>query len=401
MWDIQVHASNAQSHSVNFVTSLQIPLSFHGRTLAYRNVRPWKPPWQPPTCAMSKERIFWVLPKSKGALTTALEGNINDFVFTDKTQMEEWSSLGLFNSIYIDDKGHFDGGSLQLIQSAEDVDALMGSRGARGDIVIMDSVDWKIIPAENLIASFQSTATKLFAMVNTVEEAKAMFGMLQVGVDGCVLRSNDPLQVSQFVSLKREIVENVGRPLDGITTVKITAIRPVGVGERVCIDTCSMLREDEGLMVGSSSRATYLVLSEAAEVPYVPSRPFRVNAGPVHSYCLVPGGKTKYLAELTAGDEVLIVGNGGKTTRTAVVGRAKIETRPLLLIEGEADTSSKEKCTVFVQNAETVRLATVEEDGSSSMKSVTMLSIGNRLVLKTDSMARHIGIAIEEDLLEK
>lgn len=350
--------------------------------------------------AKADVRCFWVLPKSKGALTTALEGNINDFVFTEQSDMEQWSSLGCFNSIYVDSEGTFDGGYVARITSADDVTELM-TRAGTSDVIIMDSVDWKAIPAENLIASFQSTPTQLFAMVDTVEDAKAMFGMLQIGVDGCVLRSQSEQEVSAFASLKRQLVDKVDQPILGMTHANVTAIRPVGVGERVCIDTCSLLREDEGLMVGSSSQATFLVLSEAARVAYVPSRPFRVNAGPVHSYCLVPGGKTKYLAELKAGDEVLVVGDGGRTSRTAVVGRAKIETRPLLLVEAEMDGPGSQTCTVFVQNAETVRLGTIDANEKPSMTSVTTLAVGDRLVLKTDRKARHIGIAIDEDLVEK
>ncbi|CDF33141.1 unnamed protein product [Chondrus crispus] len=350
--------------------------------------------------AGADKRAFWVMPKSKQALTTALEGNINDFLFTETSDMERWSPLGCFNSTCVDGQGSFPGGRLAVISSADDVEQLMAIAGTN-DVIIMDSIDWKAIPAENLIAAFQNTPTKLYALVDTVEDAKAMFDMLEIGVDGCVLRSHNEQEVLAFAALKRQLVDNAGMPMQGMSHARIRSIRPIGVGERVCIDTCSMLQEDEGLMVGSSSQAMFLVLSEAAKVSYVPSRPFRVNAGPVHSYCLVPGGKTKYLAELKAGNEVLVVGDGGKTCRTAIVGRAKIEKRPLLLIEAETEETDTQECTVFVQNAETVRLAAVGSDDEVCMKSVTTLSAGDRLVLKTDRKARHIGIAIEENLVEK
>jgi hypothetical protein len=48
------------------------------------------------------------------------------------------------------------------------------------------------------------------------------------------------------------------------------------------------------MLVGSAGNGLFLVLSEAAKSDYVASRPFRVNAGPVHSYCLCPGGRTRY-----------------------------------------------------------------------------------------------------------
>lgn len=348
-------------------------------------------------CSVNDRPAFWVLPKRKEVLTAALEGNIKDFLFTEQGPAKEWLHLGCFNAVCVDQNGTFEGGLLAQIRSAEDVETLMGL-GGTADIVVMEALDWKAIPAENLIAAFQSTPTKLFAVVTTAEDAKAMFGMLQVGVDGCVLCSEDESEVRAFASLKRDLVDKIGQPVDGLSEGRIAEIQPVGVGERVCVDTCSLLNEDEGLLVGSSSQATFLVLSEAAQVDYVPSRPFRVNAGSVHSYCQVPGGKTRYLVELKAGDEVLIAGDGGKTTRTAVVGRAKIETRPLLLIRAVVDDQVH---TLFVQNAETVRLAVLEEDGIVTSRSITRLEVGNRLVVKSDRHARHIGLAIEEDLVEK
>eukprot|EP00177_Eucheuma_denticulatum_P001954 GFKZ01003491.1.p1 GENE.GFKZ01003491.1~~GFKZ01003491.1.p1 ORF type:complete len:396 (-),score=18.68 GFKZ01003491.1:306-1493(-) len=360
----------------------------------------WAPTRQLLTCtAQSNARAFWVLPQSKGALTTALEGNIHDFIFTKRSDLDDWSSLGRFNAIYIDTDGLFQGGLLTQIKSPTDVTNLTHLAGT-SDIIIIDSNDWKIIPTENLIAHFQNTATKLFAMVDSVQEAKAMFGMLQTGVDGCVLRSGSELEISSFASLKRELVDHAGLPLSNMSTATITTVRPVGAGERVCIDTCSLLSEHEGLLVGSSSQSTFLVLSEAAQVSYISPRPFRINAGPVHSYCLIPGGKTKYLCELSAGDEVLIIDHNGSKCRTAVVGRSKIETRPLLLVEATRDDDGK-PCTVFVQNAETVRLAAVDASNNTVAKSVTTLTPGDRVILRSDSAARHCGIAIEEDLVEQ
>ena len=49
----------------------------------------------------------------------------------------------------------------------------------------------------------------------------------------------------------------------------------------------------------------------------------------VHSYCSMPGSKTAYLSELKSGAEVLVVNADGRQ-RVALVGRVKIETRPLV-----------------------------------------------------------------------
>jgi 3-dehydroquinate synthase class II len=65
------------------------------------------------------------------------------------------------------------------------------------------------------------------------------------------------------------------------------------------------------------------------ESQYINSRPFRVNAGAVHAYVQAPNGKTAYLSELKSGAEVLVADAAGRA-KTAVVGRCKIETRPMV-----------------------------------------------------------------------
>lgn len=47
------------------------------------------------------------------------------------------------------------------------------------------------------------------------------------------------------------------------------------------MDTASLLKPGEGLLVGNFARAMFLVHSECAQSAYISSRPFRVNAGPV------------------------------------------------------------------------------------------------------------------------
>jgi len=58
----------------------------------------------------------------------------------------------------------------------------------------------------------------------------------------------------------------------------------------------------------------------------------------VHAYVAVPGGKTCYLSELRTGREVIVVDQKGKQ-RTAVVGRVKIEKRPLIVVEAKVHKS--------------------------------------------------------------
>lgn len=76
--------------------------------------------------------------------------------------------------------------------------------------------------------------------------------------------------------------------------------------------------------------------------------------GPVHAYVGMAGGRTAYLSELHTGSQVLVVDPNGRS-RTVLVGRVKIESRPLLLVE--VDVEGK-RHSVLLQNAETVCLVT-------------------------------------------
>ncbi|MCK4261845.1 3-dehydroquinate synthase II, partial [bacterium] len=103
--------------------------------------------------------------------------------------------------------------------------------------------------------------------------------------------------------------------------------------------------------------------------------------------------KTKYLSELKSGDETLIVNHQGRT-QVAVVGRAKVERRPLLLVEGKV---KKKKISLILQNAETIRL--VNPEGKPI--SVVALKKGSLVLAYLEEPGRHFGIKIEETVVEK
>ncbi len=119
-----------------------------------------------------------------------------------------------------------------------------------------------------------------------------------------------------------------------------------------------------------------------------------MNAGPVYAYVLV-GEKTRYLSELTSGDDVLIV-NAEGGTRKAIVGRVKIEKRPLMLVEAEVEGEEKRKCSIILQNAETIKLM-----GKTKPISVVDLKEGDEVLVHVTETARHFGIAVEEMVIEK
>ncbi|XP_044468001.1 3-dehydroquinate synthase homolog isoform X1 [Mangifera indica] len=159
------------------------------------------------------------------------------------------------------------------------------------------------------------------------------------------------------------------------------------MGDRVCVDLCSLMRPGEGLRVGSFARGLFLVHSECLESNYIASRPFRINAGPVHAYVLVPGGKTCYLSELKSGKEVIVVDQKGQQ-RTAIVGRVKIESRPLILVEAKG-SDHQTHYSIILQNAETVALIAPfqENGGKKTTIPVTSLKVGDEVLLRVQGGA--------------
>ena len=113
----------------------------------------------------------------------------------------------------------------------------------------------------------------------------------------------------------------------------------------------------------------------------------------MHAYLYLPEGKTKYLSELKAGDEVLTVRYDGTTAVSTSAG-AKVERRPLLLVEAEAQGHP---VSLVLQNAETIRLTSPEGEA----RSVASLRPGDRVLAFLAQGGRHFGTAIEETITEK
>ena len=260
--------------------------------------------------------------------------------------------------------------------------------GKHVDHLLVIGTDWKVIPLENMIAGLHGVQVRIISGVKSAEEAELALGTLEQGADGVLLDTSDLSEIKRV----QETVEQSDKAHLNLISAKITNVKPVGMGDRVCVDTCSLMHVGEGMLVGSQSRAFFLVQSESEDSPYVAARPFRVNAGAVHAYIKV-GEKTKYLSELKSGDEVTVVNKDGQA-QTAIVGRAKIEKRPMILIEAEAEG---ERISTLLQNAETIKL--VSSDGSP--KSVADLKIGDQVMVYLEGGARHFGMSIEESIIEK
>ncbi len=278
-------------------------------------------------------------------------------------------------------------GFLKKVSNNDDIDEIGRASQAGAEFVIVEAEDWKIIPLENVIAKLHRSNTKVYTTIKTAEEIRTMFSVLELGVDGVIFSTDDEKQVDEL----RNYFETFVFP---INYAKVLEVKDVGTGERVCVDTTSMLELGEGMLVGSKSNFMFLVHNESVGSSFTSPRPFRVNAGALYCYTLMSDGRTKYLSEIEAGNEVLVVKNNG-ISRCVTVGRSKIETRPLRLIKADA---KGETGTVIVQNAETIRFIT--NDGK--LLPVTEIKAGDQILcyVKPPS-GRHFGVEVKEFIVEK
>lgn len=274
------------------------------------------------------------------------------------------------------------------VLSNKDIESILEEAKKGLDFVIVEVKDWKIIPLENIIAKLHKINTEIFAIAHTPEEARKMFSILEVGVDGVIFRTNS-------INHVKEAMVYLGTKRFELKKAKIIEIKEVGDGERVCVDTASILHGGEGMLIGSRSNFLFLVHNESVGSSFTSPRPFRVNAGAVHCYTLGTDGTTKYLSEVETGTEVLIIDANGNARR-ATVGRSKIERRPMLMIKAKVEN---EIGGIIAQDAETIRF--VKPNGE--LVSVTHLKKGDVvLVHAKPATGRHFGMEVSDEyILEK
>ncbi|MHA1131507.1 MAG: 3-dehydroquinate synthase II [Candidatus Helarchaeota archaeon] len=319
-------------------------------------------------------------------------GNVTIYALSEDLKPDVFLDTSVDNEkIELYSKKEADIGHWITVKEKKDEEVAITAAKLGSKIIIISATDWKIIPMENLIAALHKKDTELYAEVTTVEEAKVMFETLELGVDGVVFKPSSDAEINQLQLLLRDEIRL------NLTPAKITTIKEVGSGDRVCIDTCSLLSIGEGMLVGSQSRGLFLIHSESIPSEFADPRPFRVNAGAVHAYILLPSGKTQYLSEVNAGTELLVIDSNGQG-RTVTVGRSKIEKRPLLLIEAQIGEITLK---TIVQNAETIRL--VKRLGNEDIPtSVSDLKVGDQvLVYFIPQGGRHFGKFVDEYVLEK
>ena len=422
---------------------------------------------------------MWIETTNVQVLLASLESGLTTtalFAGPNVTLADEWRDVGRFETVRLDEPGGVlfvadddddenesadtAVGVVCAVASPEDVHDVARLAGVEPLVVVDvlraasrdgktkpaggDDETWRIIPAENLVARFGSAPeSRLMFFADSCQDARAALEALNVGVDGVVLRTDDPGEVRSLagyiagrgggggetvrggdVGPLRDVPAGADGRDDRLDLARaaVTRVEVVGVGDRVCVDCTSAFSPGEGLLVGSFARGLFLAHSEClSSFGYVNPRPFRVNTGPVCSYVLLPGGRAGYLSELKAGDEVLCVASDG-TRSTKTVGRVKIEKRQMVLVEatlvdgdceahddddGDGDDDDalcvdtpdglKRAATysVLLQNAETVRL--VGDAGTGDAVSVSAMRVGDGVLVHRLAGGRHTGIEIAEE----
>ena len=352
---------------------------------------------------MSKTRELIISPKVSTAqlakFLPQLEAEGIKMVYVDpkkigkkKTKLETVYPSPLANYVVLEKegtepKGKKVGRKFQVL-SNKDIEEILTIAKKGLDFVIVEVKDWKIIPLENIIAKLHKIHTKIFAIARTPEEVRKMFSILEVGVDGVIFSTSSINEV-------REAMVYLGTRSFDLSPAKIIEIKEVGDGERVCVDTASMLHKGEGMLIGSRSNFLFLVHNESVGSSFTSPRPFRVNAGAVHCYTLSPDGTTNYLSEVETGSEVLILNSKGKARR-ATVGRSKIERRPMLMIKAKV---GDEIGGIIAQDAETIRFVKPNQQ----LVSVTHLKKGDIVLAHAKAATgRHFGMEVSDEyILEK
>jgi len=321
-------------------------------------------------------RMIFADPKSLGKtkIQTVFPSQNADYVILDKPIIKKLKGKKI--------------GRKFNVSSNKDIENVLDSAKKGLDFVIIEVKDWKIIPLENIIAKLHKIHTKIFSVARNAKEARKMFSILDVGVDGVIFNTGSMNEV-------RQALVYLGSKSFELSSAKIIDIQEVGDGERVCVDTESMLNRGEGMLIGNRANFLFLVHNESVGSSFTSPRPFRVNAGAVHCYTLAPDGTTKYLSELETGVEILVLDSKGKARRAAI-GRCKIEKRPMLMIKAKV---GDEIGGIIAQDAETIRF--VKPNGQ--LVSVTHLKKGDSVIVHSKAATgRHFGMEVSDEyILEK
>lgn len=265
--------------------------------------------------------------------------------------------------------------------------------GRHHDFVMIKFRDTTNIPLELVIASLQGTDTVLIKEIedpNNVDDAIVSLGVMEVGADGVMFSPHSHTTLDAFLNrlASAEVADT------SISVGTVLRSTPIGMGHRSCLDLTTLFSSTEGMLVGSTSQGGILCCPEVFFLPYMELRPFRINAGAVHSYVYNARNRTDYMTELKAGSPVMVSDIHG-TTRKAIIGRVKTEVRPLRLIEVEFPDNKV--VNVIMQDDWHVRIFSAQ----GLPLNITDLKVGDPVLGHVAAIGRHVGISVDEQIIER
>ncbi len=256
------------------------------------------------------------------------------------------------------------------------------------ELMIIEFKDPTNIPLELILATTQKSNCRILKKVKDARDGEVSLMTMEAGADGLLLSTGN---IHEIVTLDK-VMQRINQIRLELKEAVVKKIKPAGMGTRVCIDTTSELTREEGMILGSTSNGGLLTCSETHFLPYMNLRVFRVNAGGIHLYVWGPNDQAVYLSDLRAGDKVYVVNARGEA-RVVTIGRLKIESRPLLLIECEIEGVS---INTFIQDDWHVRMF----GSKGEIRPSSEIKIGDKLLGYLDQPGRHVGLRIDETIKE-
>lgn len=257
------------------------------------------------------------------------------------------------------------------------------------DYLIVEFKDTTNIPLELILAKLQNNKINILKVVKESTDAIVAMGVMEVGAAGVILNTRS---IKDIINLSNEMKKKELEKME-LVECEIVEIKHLELGERACLDTTNNMKKTEGMIVGCTSSGGLLICSEVHYLPYMNTRPFRVNAGTISSYVWGPDNVVEYISDLKAGSKLIAVDINGDS-RIVNVARVKTEVRPLILIVSKyKDVEIK----VIMQDDWHMRM--FAPDGS--VKNITDLKPGDKVMGHCSEPGRHVGVKISESILER
>jgi len=257
----------------------------------------------------------------------------------------------------------------------------------------------RLVPNEALLTASSRQGTRIAVVVCSEQHLKDLESILE-RIDALAVSMelwDNAVQARSALASKANapMLDTVRGGLllpatEELKAAEVESVRLIeGGGDRVYLDFIQMLTEGEGCLVGSTAQALCFVHAQTAPTGNQPARPFRINAGLVHACVALPDGRTKYLSDVVAGDQVLVMDVASLTTRGVTIGRCHVERCPVMCIDLRCQGNS---FNIFAEHSDVVRLhvrrATHgEEDATLSPLPVTKVYKGDHVFVHWISSA--------------